>query len=256
MMKSEVRVSFDDDALARDVAAEIARLSHEAVARSGDCSFVLSGGSTPKRLFAELASDRWRDRLPWKTIKLFWGDERHVAPDHPDSNYWMAKEALISKVPVPLSNVHRVKSELPDAREAAQDYEHIIRSIDQLAPSQVPRFDIVLLGLGNDGHTASLFPHTAALRERERLVASNWVEKLATHRITMTMPVLNHAATVIVLVSGEGKAEILRTVLEGERNPDEYPAQLIQPDEGRVVWAVDRAAARLLSSNTGMHEFS
>ena len=250
MTKPEIRVAADEESLAREVAEEIAGLSQEAIARSGECSFVLSGGSTPKRLFTELAGEAWRDRLPWNAIKLFWGDERHVDPDHPDSNYRMVKEALLAKVPVPLSNVYRVKSELPDAKDAAQDYENIIRSVYRLAPSQIPRFDIVLLGLGNDGHTASLFPHTQALHERERLVVSNWVPKLATDRITMTVPVFNHAATVIFLVSGDSKAEILRRVLEGDRTPEEFPAQLIQPDHGRVVWAIDRAAASLLSSST------
>lgn len=250
MTKPEIRVAADEASLAREVAAEIAGLCQEAIARSGECSFVLSGGSTPKRLFTELASEAWRDRLPWNAIKLFWGDERHVAPDHPDSNYRMAKDALIAKVPVPLTTVYRVKSELPDAKDAAQDYENIIRSVYRLEPLQTPRFDIVLLGLGNDGHTASLFPHTQALHERERLVVSNWVPKLATDRITMTVPVFNHAATVIFLVSGAGKAEILRTVLEGERDPDQFPAQLIQPNQGRIVWAIDRVAARLLSSTT------
>jgi 6-phosphogluconolactonase len=186
--------------------------------------------------------------VPWGTTHFFWGDERHVPPDHPDSNYRMAREAMLSQVPVPPQNVHRIPAENPDASQAAQDYDHELREFFRLPSGQFPRFDLILLGMGPDGHTASLFPGTTAVREQKALVAALWVETLRSHRITLTPPVLNNAACVIFLVSGEQKAETLREVIEGDYQPDRLPAQVVRPASGRVLWLVDRAAGRLLSS--------
>jgi 6-phosphogluconolactonase len=185
-------------------------------------------------------------QMPWERTHFFWGDERHVPPDHSDSNYRIAYEAMFSKAPVPAANVHRIKSELEDARQAAAEYEQTLRDFFELGTGQLPRFDLVLLGMGPDGHTASVFPGTEALSERRRLVVANRVEKFDSYRITLTLPVLNNAACVMFLVSGAEKAATLRAVLEGDNGPEPYPAQLVQPTNGRLIWLVSREAARLL----------
>jgi 6-phosphogluconolactonase len=179
---------------------------------------------------------------------FFWGDERHVPPDDADSNYRMANEALLSKAPIPPANVFPVPAENPDAAAAAEAYEQTLRKFFALASGEFPRFDLILLGMGPDGHTASLFPETSALQEKSRLVVANWVEKLKTSRITLTLPVLNAARCVTFLVSGTEKATVLREVLEGSAPAEKYPSKLVQPDEGRLIWLVDRAAASELST--------
>jgi 6-phosphogluconolactonase len=182
------------------------------------------------------------------TVHVFWGDERHVPPSHEASNYRMANEAMLSKLPLPPENIHRIRTEVPSAEEAARLYEEELRQTFQLAPGQLPRIDLVFLGMGPDGHTASLFPGTDVLHERVRLVASLWVEKFKSFRITLTPVVLNNAACVVFLVVGEDKAEALREVLEGDAPADCYPAKLIRPSNGMLLWLVDRAAARGLSA--------
>jgi 6-phosphogluconolactonase len=247
---SEVRV-FDSPAeLARAAAEEFARAAGS-VAQQGDRFTVcLSGGSTPEALYRLLASpdEPFRDRLPWSLIHFFWGDERHVPPDHPESNFRMAHRAMLDAAPVPPGNIHRIPGEEPDAARAAGDYEAELRSFFQLSRGEPPRFDLVLLGLGADGHTASLFPGTRAIHERERLVVAHWVDKLGAFRITLTPPLLNAAARVIFLVSGEDKAGALRAVIQGDFEPDRYPAQIVRPTNGSLVWRVDRKAARDLGA--------
>ena len=209
----------------------------------------LSGGSTPKKMFAILANDAALSKqMPWESVHFFWGDERHVPPDHADSNYRMTNEAMLSRVPVPSENIHRIRAENPDAGKAAEDYEQELRGFFKLETEQLPAFDCVFLGMGPDGHTASLFPGTKALHERQRLVVSNWVDKFQSYRITMTAPVLNNADIVIFLVSGEEKAGPLQVVLEGKKQTDRFPSQLIEPTHGKLLWLVDRAAARKLRS--------
>jgi 6-phosphogluconolactonase len=236
----EVRVFESAAELMEAAAQEVLKAALEAVSEHGRFTWALSGGSTPRGLYRLLASDPFRDRMPWTSTHFFWGDERHVPPDHPESNYRMAREAMLDAVPVPAENIHRIHAEEPDAERAAMEYEEEIRAF--LGPA--PRFDLVLLGLGKDAHTASLFPGSAAVREREHLVIAPWVEAQKTLRITLTPPVLNHAARVVFLVSGEDKAEALRTVIEGEREPERYPAQIVEADR---LWMVDRPAARLLA---------
>jgi 6-phosphogluconolactonase len=158
----------------------------------------------------------------------------------------MANEAMLSKVPVPAENIHRIRAENPDAGKVAEDYEQELREFFRIETEQLPAFDCVFLGMGPDGHTASLFPGTEALHERKRLVVSNWVDKFLSYRITMTVPVLNNADTVIFLVNGKEKAEPLRVVLEGQKQTDRFPSQLIEPTHGKLLWLVDRAAARQL----------
>jgi len=179
---------------------------------------------------------------------FFWVDERHVPPDDPDSNYRMAKEALLSKVPIPPGNIFPIPAESQDAVAAADAYEQTVRKFFALPPGEFPRFDLILLGMGPDGHTASLFPETAALQEKSRLVVANWVEKLKTSRITLTLPVLNAARCVAFLVSGADKAAVLHEVLEGSAPAEKYPSKLVQPTNGKLIWFLDRAAASQLST--------
>jgi 6-phosphogluconolactonase len=247
--KPEIQIVTNADALYQAAAAEFVHQVRAALETKGACTVALSGGSTPKGLYGLLANDlTWRGQVPWDHLHIFWGDERHVPPDHPDSNYRMANEALLSKVPIPPAQVHRIKSEHPEARQAAEDYEQTLQAFFHLAAGQLPRFDLILLGLGPEAHTASLFPGTKALHETRRLVVSTWVGKFFTERITLTPPVLNNAAGVIFLVSGEDKALALKAVLEGHDEPEQLPAQLIRPSHGRLLWLVDRAAASLLQT--------
>jgi 6-phosphogluconolactonase len=247
--KPEIRIVQNTGEVSREAAREFVRLSRDAVELKGQFTVALSGGTTPTGLYELLAdqADTFRNNVPWGRIHFFFGDERHVGPHHPASNYRMAQTSLLSKVPVLESNLHRIEAENPDPDRAARKYEEVLKKIFQLKSSEMPRFDLVLLGMGADGHTASLFPNTNVLRERERLVAAVRVEKSGTFRITLTPPVLCSAACVIILVSGEEKAETLLSVLQGDFLPDRFPVQLIQPGEGRLLWIVDSQAARLLN---------
>jgi 6-phosphogluconolactonase len=249
-IRSDLLVVDDSEALSLTVAEAILVAINDVLGKKPQFSIALSGGSTPKQLYILLASDPFRSRVPWDRVHFFWGDERHVPPDHAESNYRMAKEAMLSKVSVPPGNVHRVLGEERDAGKAASMYEEELRAFFRLETGQLPRFDLVLLGLGPDGHTASLFPETRALHEQQRLVVDNWVVKTKSYRITMTPPVLNQADRTYFLVSGGEKAEMLREVLEGTRQPDRLPAQLIQPVHGKLRWFVDREAAKCLHSKT------
>jgi len=196
----------------------------------------------------QLLAGSYAHSIPWGQVFLFWGDERHVPPDHPDSNYRMVSEAMLSKVPVPMENVFRIHAE-KDPSRAAADYEQTLKNFFQLRPGEVPRFDLILLGLGSDGHTASLFPDTAVLQEQSRLVVAHWIDKLQTYRITLTFPVLNNSTCVMFLVTGGDKADVLREVLETDASANHFPSKLIQPKNGRLLWLIDRAAASALSSN-------
>jgi 6-phosphogluconolactonase len=228
-------------------AEEVLRDATTAVAQRGRFTIALSGGSTPKNLYTLIAANASAN-LPWDRMFFFWGDERHVPPDDPDSNYRMAKESFLSKVAIPAGNIFPVPAENPDAPAAAEAYEQTLRKFFALAPGEFPRFDLILLGMGPDGHTASLFPETAALQEKSRLVVANWVEKLNASRITFTLPVLNAARCVAFLVSGTDKAAVLHEVLEGNAPAEKYPSKLVRPSDGRLIWFVDRAAASGLSA--------
>ena len=251
-LKSEsaaIRIFESSADLARAAAEECVRLALDAAKARARFSIALAGGSTPKRLYTLLASEQdnsFRSRFPWQETHFFWGDERHVPPDHADSNYRMALETMLSKVPVAPSQLHRIKSETLDAAKAALDYEEDLLQYFHLTRGLWPRFDLALLGLGPDGHTASLFPETEVLDEKTRLAAAVWVPKFQSWRITLTAPLLNHAAHVLFLVSGKNKAEALRAVLKGDLEPRRFPGQLIQPVQGSQQWMVDRDAASLL----------
>ena len=239
---AELRIVDTAAQLFRTAAREFVALASQAVKNNGRFCVALSGGSTPKNLYILLADEQVK-AIPWDKTYFFFGDERHVPPDHSDSNYRMVNEAMFSKVPVPPGNVFRIHAE-KDADVAAREYEETLRRFFDLKHNQPPRFDLILLGVGPDGHTASLFPGSTAVNETKRLVVANWVEKFETYRITLTFPVLNHAACVMFLASGADKAGILHEVLE---NPNaNLPAQKVRPDGGQLMWLVDREAAGLL----------
>ena len=244
----KIKIVADVDAMSRAAAETIVEHVSESLQTRDVYSIALSGGSTPKHLFALLANDAaLRDQIPWDRLHFFWGDERHVPPSHPDSNYLMAYNALLSKVPIPTTNIHRIRAEEPVAANAAEAYEQEIRRFFKIEAGKLPRFNCVLLGMGPDGHTASLFPGTAALEETKRLVIANWVEKFQSYRLTMTLPVINNAERIIFLVSGEEKADTLKAVLEGDIESKRYPAQLIQPTDGVLIWFLDQSAAGRLA---------
>jgi 6-phosphogluconolactonase len=234
--------------IARRAAADVVRIAGEAASARGVFTIALSGGSTPKVLYALLAEHpSLRNSLPWGKMKLFFGDERHVGPCHTDSNFQMATDAMLSKVPLRPDQIHRIKGEYPDTAQAAAEYEGEIRREFGLQAGEFPRFDLILLGMGNEGHTLSLFPGTKALNETKRIVTNNWVGKLYTERVTLTAPAANNAENVIFMITGVDKACVLKAVLEGPHEPDQLPAQMIQPASGKLSWLVDAAAGSMLS---------
>lgn len=235
-------------ALSDRVAADVVVHATAAIATHGRFDWVLSGGSTPVRLYELFASDpRRRGAIDWARVHFFWSDERHVGPDHPESNYRMARDAMLAPLGIPAANVHRMRGENADAAAAARAYDEELGRFFAIPPGTPPRFDLALLGMGADGHTASLFPGSPALRDASARVLAPWVESSKAFRITLSVPVLNAASHVVFLVAGEDKAATLKRVLEGPDLPDELPSQRIRPYPGDVLWAVDRAAARELS---------
>lgn len=238
-----IRIFETAEKVARAAADYFAEIAVSSISAEGRFSVALAGGSTPRRTYQLLATEEYRNRLPWSQVHLFFGDERSVPGTHADSNYRMAEEAMISLLPIPAPNVHRMVGE-GDAVANASLYEGELQTFFDGATW--PRFNLVLLGMGDDGHTASLFPGTEALSEAKAWAVANWVEKLKTYRITLTAPAINHAANIIFLVAGAGKAERLLEVLRGARNPLRLPSQLIQPVAGSLVWLVDKAAAQRL----------
>ncbi|MEE8349776.1 MAG: 6-phosphogluconolactonase [Acidobacteriota bacterium] len=238
--------------LGRRAAALFVTLAREAVTSRGRFSVALSGGETPKALHGQLESDSHVSRVPWSEVHVFWGDERYVPLDHPDSNCGMARATLLDQVPIPDQNIFPVPTESEDVKLAADRYQQTISSFFDLDEGGLPRFDLIVLGMGDDGHTASLFPDTPALKDFDRVVVANYVEKLDAHRVTFTVSAINQAAFVVFLVSGASKAAPLKQVLEGPYQPNRFPSQLIRPDNGELLFLVDRDAAAELTS--GKHE--
>lgn len=236
----------DAESVAQGAAEWIAELARQGVAERGRFSVALAGGSTPRRIYEILAGDGGPGgRVDWPKVHVFFGDERTVPPDHADSNFRMANEALLARVALPAENVHRMIGE-GDAVANARLYEDELRSFFG-DDADWPAFDLVMLGMGDDGHTASLFPSTTALEERRAWVVSNWVEKFNTYRITLSAPAINHASRVLFTVTGAGKAARLKEVVEGPRDTSRLPSQLIEPRGGAIDWFVDEAAAAQLS---------
>jgi len=248
-MEREIRILADGVAIAKRAAQEFVQAAASAVNAKGSFNVALAGGSTPKALYSLLVNDpSLRSQVPWDKTHLFFGDERHVSPDHPDSNFRMATEAMISKSPLKPEQVTRIKGENPDAGQAALEYEKTLRDFFNLKAGDFPRFDLLLVGMGNEGHTLSLFPGTKALHADGRIAVRNWVGKLATDRITLTAPAASNSAEILFMVTGADKASALKSVLEGPFEPDQLPAQSLQPKNGKLLWLVDAAAGSLLTS--------
>ena len=245
MSQESRHIYADADALAKGAAEKLLRLAHQSVAEHGIFTLALAGGSTPRKLYTLLGSDPAFRDFPWHETHLFFGDERHVPPSHIESNYLMVSTTLLASGLVPAAHVHRVRAELPDANMAALDYDVEVHSFftPGMRLDSLPRFDAILLGMGPDGHTASLFPGSKALEEKERWVVANWVEKFKSTRITFTFPVLNAARNVLFLIAGADKAEMLREVLVTHRREVLYPVQQVEPIDGAKVWLLDQAAA-------------
>ena len=250
-MPATLKVTYvvepDPAALAYRAALHLVELIEEAVAARGRARIAISGGSTPKATFALIADPHhpFVNRIPWEHLELFFVDERTVPPDHPDSNYRMTKEALLDKVGMKPEQIHRMKGEL-EPEVAAAEYEFDLRRTFRLEGAEAPRFDIVTLGMGDDGHTASLFPHTEAIHEMGRLVVANQVPQKDTWRVTLTWPVINHAREVFFLIAGTDKAEPLKEVFLGPKDVERLPSQLIWPASGILTLILDKAAAAQL----------
>jgi 6-phosphogluconolactonase len=248
MNKPEIMICSDVGELNRKAAAQFIELANAAIPLAGKFSVALSGGSTPKAMYSLLASPDYKDRVDWQRAHFFWGDERCVAPDHAESNFRMVREALLGKIPVPEKNIHRLAGEKePD--QAAADYEGELRHFFALGPGQLPRFDLILLGLGEEGHTASLFPGSTALAEQKHLVATTYVEKLKAYRLTLTLPVINNAAQVSFLIAGASKSAIVKNLLGANAQSLDYPAGRVQPLNGQLTWFITRDAAGEISNS-------
>jgi 6-phosphogluconolactonase len=252
-LRIEYKVVADAAALAAEAAERFTSAAEQAAAQRGRARIAVSGGSTPKAAFQLLAdpSKPWRNRMPWDKLDFWWVDERCVPPDHADSNYRMTREAMLDKVPLKPEQVHRMEGEL-EPQAAAARYESEIRNSFRLEGAESPQFDLLELGMGPDGHTASLFPHTEALHEMGRLVTANHVETVKdSWRITLTWPVINNAASVFFLIGGADKAQRLEEVFTGPRDPERLPSQLIWPSGGILTLVLDKAAAALLPAPDG-----
>lgn len=247
-MKGRIAVSATVQKLFEEAAQLISSTAENAIQNRGMFSIALSGGSTPKGLFQLLATTAWRERIDWSNTQVFWGDDRYVPHTDPSSNFLMAKEALLYHVPIPPNSVHPVQTALPPD-EAARRYEQTLRQVLGQT-SGFPQLDLNLLGLGENGHTASLFPHRPILHEDKRLVLSDFVPEVDMHRITMTVPMINAGRKIVFLIAGESKSDVVRDVITGPQQPEQLPAQLIQPAAGELIWLMDAAAASKLP-----HEF-
>lgn len=237
-----LQIFADATEVARAAALRFIEIARESMEARGRFSVALAGGSTPKRVYELLAGEELRGELDWSQVHIFFGDERAVPPDDSESNYRMANEALLSRVALPEQNIHRMRGE-GDAVANARLYEDELRAF--FDGEDWPQFDLVMLGMGDDGHTASLFPDTHALDVRTAWVAANWIEKFDTFRVTLTAPAINHARHVLFIVTGAGKAARVREVLRGAHEPRRLPTQLIQPRAGALAWFLDEAAAKL-----------
>ena len=238
----QVAIYPDLDTISQHAAQYVVRVANEAIVTRGRFTIALSGGNTPKKLYSLLGSEPYRSQIDWKLVDIFWGDERCVPPDSPDSNYRMAHEVLLSQIQIPAPQVHRMPADAPGRDAASLAYTQEMQSV--FSTDGIPSFDLIQLGMGPEGHTASLFPHQPSLHETERLVVPVSVPKPPPDRLTFTPPILNAARNVLFLVTGADKADALQAVLEGEYNPDEYPAQIVRPPNGEVTWMLDTAVAK------------
>jgi len=247
--RGEAWILADAEALAREAAALLINTLHVAVTTRGYASVALSGGSTPKRMGELFVEEPYVSQMPWPSIEFFWGDERTVPIESAENNAGVALRGYLNHVPIDPGRVHPWQTDL-DPEVAAGNYQALL---GERLPIEngLPRFDLVLLGMGDDGHTASLFPNTAALHETTRWAVSNRVPQLDTTRLTLTAPVINNAGLVVFLLAGTGKADRLADVIDGAHDPDRLPSQLIRPENGRLIWLLDEAAASKLSAVNG-----
>lgn len=246
-MKPEIKIFQSVEELNAFARNEIARIAADSIRERGVFTIALSGGSTPKKLYELLvAAADFQGEIDWKKTHFFFGDERFVAPHAEESNFRMAHETLFSKIEVPSENIHRFLTEKTDAQNVAEEMENSLREFFRLARNEFPRFDLILLGMGADGHTASLFPKSEALKEKEKIVAANFVSKFDAFRLTFTFPTINNARNVIFLIAGEDKAEVLREVLHGVSNPLKFPSQFVRPTNGSLTFLIDSKASSLL----------
>jgi 6-phosphogluconolactonase len=228
--------------ISQQAAAYVARIASQAIVTRGRFSIALSGGNTPAQLYGLLGSEPYKSQIDWQLVDIFWSDERCVPPDDPESNYRMAHEVLLSHISIPAVQVHRMPADQPNRDAASLAYTQEMQRV--FGTNGIPAFDLIQLGMGPEGHTASLFPHQPSLRETERLVMPVSVPKPPPDRLTFTPPILNAARNVLFLVTGADKADALHAVIEGAYNPDEYPAQIVRPPKGEVTWMVDTAIAQ------------
>ena len=248
MHMPDIQIYANAEALAEAAAEAFVRLAGESVAMQGSFSVALAGGSTPQMTYALLASEGYRERVDWEQVHVFWGDERCVPPTHMDSNYRRAYETLLGRVQLPEDHIHRIPADL-EPEQAALAYEEELLTFFPSLPSDESRlragFDLALLGMGDDGHTASLFPGTPAIFETTRWTAAHYVDRLGAWRVTLTPALLNRSAHVLFLVSGASKSQVLQRVLYGSEQPERYPAQIVRPISGSLTWMVDEEAASL-----------
>jgi 6-phosphogluconolactonase len=239
----------DADTLSHEAAQYVVRIAQESIGTHGRFTFALSGGSTPKKLYSLLGSEPYRSQIDWSRVDLFWSDERSVPPEDEESNYHMAQQVLLSNIPIPANQVHRMPADQADGDAASLAYTRDMQNT--FGTDGVPSFDLIQLGMGPEGHTASLFPHQPSLHEQQRLVMPVVVPKPPPPRLTFTPRILNAAKHVLFLVTGAEKADAVHSVLEGDYQPDEYPAQIVQPVKGEVTWMLDKEAAGKLNKQYG-----
>ena len=237
-----IAIYADIDTLSQQAAQYITRIASESIVTRGRFTIALSGGTTPRKLYSLLGNEPYRSQIDWHLVHVFWGDERCAPPDSPDSNFSMAQETLLRKIPIPANQVHRMPADLPDRNAASQAY--TVEMQHTFGTHGIPDFDLIQLGMGPEGHTASLFPHQPSLHENQRLVMPVSVPKPPPDRLTFTPPLLNAARNVLFLVTGSDKVDALQAVIEGVYQPDEYPAQIVRPPNGEVVWMLDKDVAR------------
>ncbi len=245
-LKYKIDVQPDLTGVSKAAAEEFVRLSNEAISARGIFTVVLSGGNTPGELYKLLASDEFRSQIVWENVYFFFGDERDVSPASNQSNFNMVNVLMFKPLQTPKAHIFRWQTEIINAPGVADQYEKYIRKFFKIDSETFPQFDLVLLGLGEDGHTASLFPHSMALDETQKIAVANLINQRKSYRLTMSYPVLNNAENIIFLVSGESKSKILQKILEGEHEPEKLPAQGIKPASGNLLWLVDEDAAQCL----------
>jgi 6-phosphogluconolactonase len=234
--------------LSNFAAEKFVEIGNEAIKKHGKFTVALAGGSTPRSLYQLLVSDDFKNKIDWQKAFFFFGDERDVSPASNQSNFKMANEILFKPLEIQKTNIFRWQTEIINAVEVAEQYEKYVRKFFKLEPGEFPRFDLILLGMGDDGHTASLFPHTKVLLETSKIAAAEMIKKLNSNRLTLTFPTINNASNIIFLVSGENKAKTLQKVLEAEFQPEKFPSQGVKPTKGKLIWLIDEAAAENLEN--------